>query len=728
MRLRARLPLLACLLALTVAPATIDAGDDPATKLARYAQALRSRPSEEAYGRLEKFARQHRGTELGARAALRLGLADFEQQRWVRAEEQFSRAMESSLLGDYGRFYLAQTQRHRGAFEQALATLMEFHLRHADSRLAEAAQTEQAALLVQLGHAGEAKTFLSSRPDWERRPGLLFALARAQAAAGEVEAAVETLHRIYYEFPLSPEAEPSSQLLSQLRPQLGSRYTPPSEAMRLARAERLWEAQAYQGARSSYLDLSVRASEPTRRLARLRAAQVLQYLAGSGRACGELEAIREVGPEYEAEWLAFRAQCRLRANDLGGFERELESLGTHSPGSRWHAQVLFTAGGYWFAADDLARARSYFERLLQQIPETEWAVESHWRLAWIAYLEQDWARAARTMEGHLRRFPGSRFTPQVLYWRARIAERSGEGSVATRLSELLRVHFPRHYLGQQVSQVARARDRGGASGEENSAPLPAWVEEIRLTRPLPNAPPVPEALARLLERAQALEELGLFEFAAEEAALALENASHPEASLARARAAFALRQYAAAIEWIRRGLPNYLDFSLDDLSPATWQLLFPRLYWDSIQRHARRNRLDPYLVAALMRQESRFEPKAVSSAGAHGLMQLMPDTARKLAGVRRLNADRLFEPEFNIRLGTRFLRELRERFRGRLELMVAAYNAGGTRVEQWHRRRAWAEPAEFVESIPVAQTRDFVYLVLRNYQFYRDLYADEKTR
>ncbi|MFQ5817378.1 MAG: transglycosylase SLT domain-containing protein [Terriglobia bacterium] len=698
---------------------------DAAAQLARTAQALGARPSPQAYQRLELFAEQHRGTEPGAQAALRLGWADFEKQRWERAEQHFIHAAASRLLGDYGRFYRAQTQRRRGALERAFASLAELRRHHPDSPLAQAAVVAQATLLVELGHAPQASALLTHQPDWQRRPALLLALAEAQAAAGETEPAVETLHRLYYEFPLSPEAEPANQRLSQLRPQLGTRYLKPSEALRRRRADLLWAARAYQGARSAYVDLSVRASEPTRRRARLRAALALYRLGGGRRACAELEAIRDVDSELEAPWRAARARCRLRAHDLGGFEHELEPLRTRFGTSRWYAQALFAAGNYFFASDELTGAADHFQRLLERFPRSEWAPEAQWKLAWIAYLEKDTARAARRMEEHLARFPHSAFTPRALYWRARIAHRRGEVSVAARLAELLRSYFPRHYLGQQLEQAEWAQAHGGSGdGEESPAALPAWVERIRLARPVPKTPSVPPHFMRLLERARALEQLGLAEFAAEEAALVLKKSSHPQAYLIRARTAFALNQYPQAGEWVRRGFPDYLDLALDALPRATWELLFPRLYWKSIRRHARRYKLDPYLVAAVIRQESRFEREAVSSAGARGLMQLMPRTARRLARVRRLNPDRLFQPDFNVRLGTRFLRELHRRFKGQLELMVAAYNAGGTRVTQWHRRRTWSEPAEFVESIPTEQTRNFVYLVLRNYQFYRDLYAN----
>ncbi|MGH9890941.1 MAG: lytic transglycosylase domain-containing protein, partial [bacterium] len=164
----------------------------------------------------------------------------------------------------------------------------------------------------------------------------------------------------------------------------------------------------------------------------------------------------------------------------------------------------------------------------------------------------------------------------------------------------------------------------------------------------------------------------------------------------------------------------YWRYRLEDLPREAWEIMYPKLYWDAIVRESRKHNLDPYLVAGLIRQESRFESEAVSSAGALGLMQLMPGTARMLEG-RRLSRHQTFDADTNIRLGTKYLAQLLARFDGNVEKAVAGYNAGGSRVVEWS-TEDHADAAEFVESIPITQTREFVHTVLRNYRFYHDLY------
>jgi len=159
---------------------------------------------------------------------------------------------------------------------------------------------------------------------------------------------------------------------------------------------------------------------------------------------------------------------------------------------------------------------------------------------------------------------------------------------------------------------------------------------------------------------------------------------------------------------------------------ALREYLYPLGYWETVRAAARAHGVDPFLVLALIRQESLFEPEATSSAGARGLMQLLPATARHLArtdGASPPAELALEDVETNIDLGTRLLARLLRQFGGSLVKALAAYNGGEDAVAKWERRYAGREPDEFVELISFRETRDYVKSVLRNYRVYRRLYA-----
>jgi soluble lytic murein transglycosylase len=160
-------------------------------------------------------------------------------------------------------------------------------------------------------------------------------------------------------------------------------------------------------------------------------------------------------------------------------------------------------------------------------------------------------------------------------------------------------------------------------------------------------------------------------------------------------------------------------------TPNVLRLLYPVAARDTIVAESRRAGLDPALVAALIRQESSFNPRATSPAGARGLMQVMPAVGQSIApaaGISSWNPALLYDPGINIEIGIRHLGPLL-RSQPDVARSLAAYNAGGSRVTRWSAKRGADDPEIFTERIPFPETRDYVKSVLRNREFYRALYA-----
>jgi len=167
---------------------------------------------------------------------------------------------------------------------------------------------------------------------------------------------------------------------------------------------------------------------------------------------------------------------------------------------------------------------------------------------------------------------------------------------------------------------------------------------------------------------------------------------------------------------------------LPDIPNEAWRTAFPLPYESSLRSAAAGNNVDPMFMAGLIRQESAFESNAVSHQGAMGLMQVMPGTASKLARQLRVRYARasLTDPGYNLKLGARYLADLLQIF-GTHEAVLAAYNAGEDRVVQWTAGQNYLETAEFVESIPFTETRDYVQIVIRNADVYRQIYNPVKV-
>jgi soluble lytic murein transglycosylase len=180
-----------------------------------------------------------------------------------------------------------------------------------------------------------------------------------------------------------------------------------------------------------------------------------------------------------------------------------------------------------------------------------------------------------------------------------------------------------------------------------------------------------------------------------------------------------------AVELLARADAETLARGPGSSDDGLWRLAWPDAF--ARERRAARApdaRLDPWFVAALMREESGFRPDAESVTGALGLLQLMPDTARRLAagaGIAGFAPAQLLDPALNIRLGTLLLEQLAARFDGRPEAIAAAYNAGADPVAAW-RAVPIPDPAEWVETIPYDETRGYVKRIVRSLAVYRMLY------
>lgn len=159
------------------------------------------------------------------------------------------------------------------------------------------------------------------------------------------------------------------------------------------------------------------------------------------------------------------------------------------------------------------------------------------------------------------------------------------------------------------------------------------------------------------------------------------------------------------------------------LTTESLEIFYPLKYFPALSGSSQG--FDPYFLAALIRQESGFNPGARSRVGALGLMQLMPRTARLTAGVGR---GALLSPGTNVKVGVRYLSQLMAKWRNDVELVLASYNAGPNKVDEWLRRYPVAERSLFLDLIPISETRDYVALISRNYFWYSHLYTTRAFR
>jgi soluble lytic murein transglycosylase len=483
--------------------------------------------------------------------------------------------------------------------------------------------------------------------------------------------------------------------------------------MRTARAAAFYNARQWRAAREEYQSAAKTFTGVERERALVRAAS---SAANARMGYAALENLRLADPEADAERWVLLADLYRGRKKSDAMLRAAERAASRAPHSPAAAEALLVVGNYFWLHLDRAAAAGYYRRVLEAAGSGAAADVAHWRLAWLAYLDKD-AEAVALMEEHVRRFPNSSHFPESLYWLGRLAERE-DTPRARALFLKLAGRFPQTYWGGLARERLQALGAAGAAPESSVAVLAL----VPPARPLPDLSALPPAAASRQERARALLAIGF------DASADLEwRAGYAETGAAAlmvqaAQAALAAGRYGASMVIVRQAVPQLEARRWEELPSEVWSAAFPLPFADQIRAAAERQGLDPMLVAGLIRQESAFQPGAVSRAKAIGLMQVLPSTGKRLARQLRVpySRARLFNPEYNLRLGTKYLADLIALF-GSPEPALAAYDAGEDRILGWQSERKYEEMAEFIESMPITETREYVQIVSRNAAIYRRL-------
>jgi len=656
---------------------------------------------------LLRFAMAHPKDTEGALALLVLGATEASQGRNAQAAEWLAAAAPRlPQLRDYVSFHWAQTlsaqQRHKEALNQVQATL---NFTPVSPLTGEAALLAAQAHLA-LGESAQAVALLEKFRIRLPQPSGALALASAYEAAGQLVPAAVEAQRVFFEFPPSSQAAEAKQMLARIQQSLGQDYPPPLPTAMLGRAAKWMEARDYKRALAEYRELTAQLGGAERELAQVRLGAALLLGGDPASARNHLQGLSLSPGEADAERLYYLVRCARILGDEQSMRESLTALERLYPASSWRLEALVWAGNHYVLQNDPAGFTPLFRACFEQFSDSAWAPYCHWRVAWSAWLDRR-PEARSLLQQHLDRFPASDKRPAALYFLGRDAERSSGRAAALPYYQKILEESPNHFYASLAEDRLQPREQ---------PKLP--VTPLSFT-------PEERVLQRIL-RARLLNSAALFEWTARELRFGASQDGQPHVlALELARTAAARQAYAEAVRHIKGVFPAYLQIPLEAAPHEFWRLAFPIPYRTQLERYARIHRLDLYLLAGLIRQESEFDPRAVSRAGARGLMQVMPSTGKMLSRQLRLGTFRtssLFQPDYNLRLGSYYFRRLLEEHNNSLEAALASYNAGKRRTEEWLTWAHYQEPAEFIETIPITETRTYIQAVLRNAWLYRRIY------
>ncbi|HET7220132.1 MAG TPA: transglycosylase SLT domain-containing protein [Vicinamibacterales bacterium] len=613
-------------------------------------------------------------------------------------------SLATGALADYAEYYkgIAQLRLTRAA--DARETFEGLRKRSLAGYLTTAAAMGEAEAAVALGdHARALAIYERLAADKSAvNDQILLKQAEAARAVGDRQKTAEALLRIYYEFALSDSAVAAAANLEPLRDIIVRQ----GYKADLGRAAQLYGARRYADARAAFVMVQQEASGDDRELAELRIAECDFFLQR------HLHALDGLRP-----WLdrgARQAEARFfYLSALRGLGRDDEFLGLTQalvrdfPDSSWSEEALNNLGTYYILKNDDAKAAEAFDELYRKFPNGPRAERAAWKAGWWSYKNGDYADTVRVFEQAAVAFPRSDYRPSFLYWSARAHGKLNAGQDAESRMRLILADYANSYYGRLA---ARTLPRDARVADV----IPAGHRTIVDRVDPPTAPIIRTLLAA-----------GLYDDALNE--LRYLQRTQGTSPVIDATMAWAYQQKGElrrGITLMRRAYPQFLTAD-QGLPRELLQVIFPLTYWDSIRRHSAARGLDPYLVAALIAQESTFDPEIRSAANAWGLMQIVPATGRRLAaslGIRRFNTSMLTNPETNIRLGTLYFSRLVQQFGG-VHYALASYNAGENRVVRWKAERPGLDEDEFIDDIPFPETQNYVKRILGTAEDYRLLYG-----
>lgn len=610
------------------------------------------------------------------------------------------RDLDLPALDDYRRFWIARSLEDMGQTHDAIAEYENFLATSTNPLLRNPASMHLASLYRTAGQPAKALALYKEQLAQGTDPARVLYLLAITSQKHDPVAAQKWRLELLENHPSSKHARNS---LSHLPKKLDSRTA-------YAKAHTYYSHKRYNQAIKSFQNF-IRQHSGDQRVAQAH------YMLGrvhqsAGHYTKAEQVFRTAHEHYGSPSALYRiASLSVRKN------REDKAIAAYANFAKRYPQHDLADDALWQAAkaaereSQFARAETLYRRLAEHHPQTDYGDEARWSVGFALYCQEQYSEALAAFERASQQARQPHIIDQSLYWAGKSAERLGQTKDATAFYRRAAAGFPRSYYSARAVLL----------GHREQVPLKKRPTDN------PRQDDVPALAHRAhLERAGLLNQLGLRDWSVAEMEQAVRDYTGHKPALK------AIRDYYEALGYRDRAMRLSMRL-FDGQDPEELSRIYPTYYWEEISEAAAEAQIDPYLVLSVIRQESTFNEKAVSRAGARGLMQIMPHTGLNLARrleVKPFELHALFDPAVSIRLGSYFLGDQMRQFTNDAgsdlgyELGLAAYNAGPHNARRWLKTFPSEDPDAFVERIPFKETRLYVKLVLRNYAIYKALSDD----
>ncbi len=612
-------------------------------------------------------------------------------------------ALSTTPVADYARYYTGLALMKLERYDEADKVLADLAARQIDGHLPEDAAFRLAEVReAQKDYKGAVTAYESLVTRKLAQPHVAWLrLGLAADLAGLPARSVEALQRAYYDYPSTPESDRAGEALDKQDVDLEAAFA----SKELARADTLYQARRWTNAKGSYdrVKSFVTGADRDRVTVRMAAADVSLGRYREGR-----DALRPFLSGPLAEEANFHTVNAVRGLKLEDEHRALARAFVEKfPASPFAEEVLNNLASAYIIDDQDAEADAVFREILERYPTGRFAERAAWKAGWWAYRQGRFTDALQYFDKGAAQFPRSDYRPSWLYWSGRAAQQAGDVETGVARLRLAATDYHNSYYGRLA--VKRLQ------GERGAAITPTLQRHPATPPAIPTAGRIASLLSLGLNR-EAMNELQYAQRVWGDSPMLQATIAVTHRRMGNVR---------AGINAMKRAYPQYLAAGGETMPSEILQVIFPVDYWPLLQKYSRERNLDPFVVAALVAQESNFDPVVVSHANAYGLMQILPSTGRSYArklGVRPFSTGRLKEVDVNVRLGTQIFADDIRKFGG-VHFALAAYNAGGSRVVRWQREKPGMPQDEFIDDIPFPETQNYVKRILGTAEDYRFLYS-----
>ena len=628
-----------------------------------------------------------------------LGVSSHRLEKWDEAADLLAKSLERfSLLADYSLYYRADSLFHLGRYDEAIESLGKLRKHYPESPLYRAGSFLYAETLFHMKNYAEAlnayQKYVESYPSGSKSLEAVFQAAMCREALGDKEKAARELRGIWLKYPASSVVSRAESNLLRLKAEKVP-VEPYTAEETFRRGIVFYDLQKYRDALETFRSIDDKELPES---FKLRLALKTGQTLFKSRQYKDAEPVLTNLAAHEDREIACQASYWLaRTLDRAGRDEEAAiryaRIAETYPQSELAADALFYKALLSKERGEPVEAIATLEKIASTYPASTLAPKALWEAAWNRYLARDFKGAADSLTKLLDK---PSYKEKALYWLAKANEASGEKDAANNTVAILMEEYPYGFYALQLQN----------SKEANICRLPAADDKSVCPLPVPAG----------YDRAKALITFGLIDEARSELNRYRKRNSGGNRLLDIARLYWEIPDYRSAMA---------LFTKVDETNDHAWNFSYPKAFSEHVSHYAENYGVPESLAYSIIRAESNFHPSALSPAGAVGLMQVMPATAKIMHKGKsgKIEASQLKQPELNISLGMKHMQGLIRQYDGNLILAVAAYNSGATPVNRWRRSFPGLRNDEFIENIPYHETREYVKKVFASMAIYKSLYS-----